>query len=226
MTTTTPRAERASQRMLADRTPPKAAAALASLAPTAAFLIVHYWAGLVPAIIAASAASAVVIVLRRRRGEPVGVLLPASLALVLVRGVVGVLTESGTVYFGIGIVVGAVIALLVGATALTDTPAASYLIPLVKRYRYLTPEHPRYRSVSAQVTVAWAVMELALSGWEAWYLTQATATDFVVVRTVVGWPVMAVWIFLLVFYLRARLDPLDYVLGRRASALGRANSPR
>ena len=108
----------------------------------------------------------------------------------------------------------------------TGTPAASYFIPLFKRYRYLTPDHPLYRRISAQLTVAWVLMELAISGWEAWYLTQVTATEFVVLRHLIGWPIMAAWIFLLVFYLRFRLDPLDYVLGRRSSSLGRTDPLR
>jgi hypothetical protein len=203
--------------MFFDRKPPTPRAALTSLVPTAAFLIVHSWAGLVAAILAASVASTVVIVLRRRRGEPLGVLLPATLALVFVRGAVGALTESGTVYFGIGIAVSVVIALLIAATAFTDTPAASYFIPFFKRYQHLAPDHPRYRRISAQLTVAWALMELAISGWEAWYVTQVTATEFVLLSRLFGWPIMAAWIFLLVFYLRLRLDPLDYVLGTTPS---------
>ena len=69
-------------------------------------------------------------------------------------------------------------------------------------------------------------MELAISGWEAWYLTQVTTTEFVVLSRLIGWPIMAAWIFLLVFYLRFRLDPLDYVLGRRSSSLGRTDPLR
>ena len=103
---------------------------------------------------------------------------------------------------------------------------ASYLIPLVVTYRQQTVDHPLYMRVAAQLTVAWALMELAISGWEAWHLTRVTATEFIFLRTFVGWPVMAIWIFFLVFYLRLRLDPLQHALAGDVPALWRKGPNR
>ena len=136
---------------------------------------------------------------RWRNGRRIGILLPASLAYVAIRGLAGVLTGSEDVYFGLGVALSAATALAIGATAFTHAPAASYLIPAVVTYRQQTVDHPLYTRVAAQLTAAWALMELAITGWEAWHLTRVTATEFIFLRTFVGWPVMAIWIFFLVF---------------------------
>ena len=72
--------------------------AVTSLLPTAAFLLVDGWLGLVPAMIAASALTVVLIVVRRIAGRRVGILLPLTLAYVVVKAVAGVLTQSHEVY--------------------------------------------------------------------------------------------------------------------------------
>ena len=192
---------------------------LISLSPTIAFLVVNYGLGLTQAMIAASLTSALVIGFRWRKGRRIGILLPASLVYVAIRGLAGALTGSEDVYFGLGVALSAAAALAIGATAFTQTPAASYFVPLVVTYRQQTVDHPLYMRVAAQLTVAWALMELAISGWEAWHLTRVSATEFIFLRTFVGWPVMAIWIFFLVFYLRLRLDPLQHALAGDVPAL-------
>ena len=193
-------------------------AALTSLLPTGVFLLFDAWLGLVAAMVAASASSLVLIVVRRRRGTGVGVLLPLSLGFVVVKAVAGVITESQVVYFGVGLALTALITLVVGATAFARTPIASHLLPLVTPYRHLTSDHPTYRRVSAQVTAVWALAELAITSWEAWHLTVSTASEFVVTRSVVAWPVMGVVIFFLIFYVRFRLDRYEHFLARQVSA--------
>ena len=199
-------------------TQPTRSRVLTSLLPTIGFLVANQWFGLIEAMIFASLASAVVIVLRWRRGRNIGILLPVSLAYVIARGLAGVLTGSEDVYFGVGIALSAATALVIGATAFTRRPAAFFLIPLVVTYRRETVDHPLFRRVAAQLSVAWALMELAITAWEGWHLARTTATEFIVLRTFVGWPVMAVWILFLVFYLRLRLDPLQYALARDVPA--------
>jgi len=188
--------------------------ALISLLPTAAFLIVDAWLGLVPAMIAASALTLVLIVVRRIAGRRIGLLLPLALAYVVLKAVAGILTQSHVVYFGAGVALSALVAIAVGATAFTRTPVASYLIPLGTPYRRLTPEHPVYRRVAAHVTLAWAVVELGIVAWEGWHLTVASASEFVIMRTVGPWMAMGVLIFFLIFYVRFRLDRYEWALAR------------
>lgn len=191
---------------------PSRGTVLWSLAPIGAFVLAHETMGLVAAVVAASLLSVFVAIRRRRQSQRVGVVLVASLAYVLVRGVAAIIADSEDVFFGFGLVLSATTAVAIGATAFTSRPAAVHVIPLVARYRASTVAHPLYRTVAAQLTVAWALMEVALTAWEAWHLTAVDVSDFVMLRTFVGWPVMAVWIFFLIFYLRLRLDPLQFAL--------------
>jgi hypothetical protein len=169
-------------------------------------------------MVVASATTVVLLVLRRRRGDGVGILLPLSLGFVVVKALAGVVTQSQVVYFGAGLALTALLALVVGATAFTKTPVASYLIPLVTPYRHLSADHPAYRRVSSQITAVWALAELGITSWEAWHLASSTASGFVVIRSVVAWPVMGVVIFFLIFYVRFRLDRHEYHLASRVDS--------
>jgi hypothetical protein len=185
---------------------------VASLVPSAGFLAVNHWFGLVPAMVAATLLSAAFIVVRRSRGQAIGWLLPISLAYVVVRGVAGVLTGSENVFFGFGVAASALVALAVAASAFTRHPVAGYLLPLVVPYRYLTMDHAVYRRVAAQITILWAIAELSLTAWEAWHLSNVSGSEFLIDRTLVGWPVMGAVIFFLIFYVRFRLDRYEHHL--------------
>ncbi len=191
---------------------PRATDVAVSLLPGGAYLLAHPVLGAVGAMAVASAISLGVLLGRRRRGRSIGVILPATVAWLALRTAAGTVTGSEAVYFGSGLAVSALVALAVGATAWTATPAAAPLIPLVARYRHVRPDHPLHRRVSAQVTAAWAAAELVVTALEANHLLHTTGSQFVVTRTVVAWPAMAGVIFVLVFYLRARLDPLEHHL--------------
>ena len=171
---------------------------VASLVPSIAFLIANNWFGLIAGMVAATVLSAGLVVIRRGRGQAIGWLLPISLGYVVVRGIAGILTGSENVFFGVGVATSALIAIAVGVSAFTKHPIAGYLIPLVVRYRHLSMDHPVYRRVAAQITLVWAVAEMALTTWEAWHLSNVSGSEFLVDRTLVGWPVMAVVILSLI----------------------------
>ncbi|MDH4116695.1 MAG: hypothetical protein OEW30_04775 [Acidimicrobiia bacterium] len=199
--------------------------ALRSLLPTGVFLVFDNWFGLSVAMIAASVTTVAFILLRRRSGAGVGILLPVSLGFVTVKAIAGVMTGSSVVYFGAGVALSALAAVAIGTTAFTRHPAASYAMPLVTPYRHLTPDHPVYRRVSAHVTVAVAAAELAITAWEGWHLTVASASEFVVIRTLAAWPVMGVVIFFAIFYIRFRLDRYEHALRSGADAPAIATYP-
>jgi hypothetical protein len=207
----------AASEYLADRADrPHLSSALTSLLPTGVFLLFDGWLGLVAAMTAASGTTLGLLALRKKRGRSMGVLLPVSLGYVVVKAIAGVVTESPVVYFGAGLALSALVAIAVGATAFTKRPAASHAIPLVTPYRHVTPDHPVYRRVSAQVTAVVALTELGITTWEGWHLTVSTASEFVVARTLMAWPAMGIVIFLVIFYVRFRLDPYEYALRSRA----------
>ena len=206
------------ERIAATAARPGVTGVLTSLIPTGLFLLFDRQFGLVVAMAAASAASLVLILWRRGRGRGIGFLLPMSVVYVVVKGIAGVLTESEVVYFGVGLALSALVAVAVGATAFTRRPLAVFFLPAVTPYRRLTPDHPVYRRVAAQVTVAWALTELAMTGWEGMHLLSSTASEFVVTRTVVAWPIMGTVIFVLIAYVRFRLDRHEYHLLRAEPA--------
>lgn len=204
-------------------TPPSPAYAVRSLLPTGAFLVFDHWLGLSAGMVAATITTVAFLVARRRRDAGIGILLPVSLGFVVVKAIAGVITESPVVYFGAGVAMSALAAIAIGATAFTQRPAASYALPLVTPYRHLTPDHPLYRRVSAQVTAVVALAELAITAWESWHLASATASEFLVARTLAAWPVMGGVIFFVIFYVRFRLDPHEHTLrssARMAAATG------
>ena len=55
-----------------------------------------------------------------------------------------------------------------------------------------------------------------MTSWEAWHLAGSTASEFLVARTLMAWPVMGVVIFFAIFYVRFRLDRVEYELLSRA----------
>ncbi len=55
----------------------------------------------------------------------------------------------------------------------------------------------------------WASAELSVAGWEAWHLQHADAVEFVGARGLVGWPVMAMVVFVCAFYARFRIEWLQ-----------------
>lgn len=205
----------APERAASQATRPSPMSALRSMLPTGVFLVFDGWLGLAAGMIAASITTVALLVLRRR-GAGIGILLPISLGFVVMKAIAGVVTESPVVYFGAGIALSALAAAAIGATAFTERPAASYAIPLVTPYRHLSPDHPVYRRVSAHVTAVVALAELGVTMWEAWHLTISTASEFVVARTLMAWPVMGVVIFFVIFYVRFRLDRYEHALRSRA----------
>lgn len=191
---------------------PSIPAIVTSLVPTGVFLVADRWFGLIPAMIAASSASLAIILLRRRRRRGIGLLLPLSFGFIVVKALAGAITGSQVVYFGAGLALSSLIAIGIGASAFTSRPVAGYLLPLVTPYRHLSFDHPVYRRVSAQITAVVALAELAITGWEAWHLTLASASEFVVTRTLSAYPVMGVIIFFSIAYVRFRLDRYEHVL--------------
>ena len=180
----------------------------ASAAPSLIFLAANALGGVRAAILAASIASLVLVAVRHRRGRSIGLLLPLSLLYVAGRAAVGLLSGSDDVYFGVGLVISALVAVAVLGTTVTPTPAASAVIPMFVRYSPATVAHPTYRRVARRVTAVWAAGELAMAAWEAHHLARATTEEFLGLRMLVGWPAMFVLVGMLIFYVRLRLDPV------------------
>jgi len=182
---------------------------LLSILPSGLFLAANAIGGVVAGVLIATIAALTVIAVRRSRGSRVGMVLPITLAYVVIRGAVAVATQSEDVYFAFGLTTNLLFAGSVLISAFTATPAALRVIPLFVVYSAETRNHPLYARVASQVTALWAGAELSLTAWEASHLRTTSANEFIVLRTFVGWPAMFCVVFFLVFYLRLRLDIIE-----------------
>jgi intracellular septation protein A len=159
-----------------------------SLLPVVAFVALNSLFGLSWAIVGTTVASLYAMWHRYRRGLGIGVFIPIVAVVLVLRAVIGIVTDSEDVYFGTGIAlkflmaVGLVISVLVKRNAVGSM--APYALPLPAS----TLHHPVYRSTTAGLTLIWAAY-LALSGvFDIWLLSESSANGFVIIRFLVSWP--------------------------------------
>ena len=92
---------------------------LDSVLPIIIFIVFNRFFGLAWAVIGASLWVIKAVVSRYRRGEVIGRYLPILICYLIIRGVIGIITDSEAVYFGIGIGTKA----LIGACLLYTSPS-------------------------------------------------------------------------------------------------------
>jgi len=162
--------------------------AIDSVMPIVAFLVLNRWASLGWAVAGATAWSIKAAVSRRRHGEAVGRFLPLLVAYLVVRGVIGIATDSEAVYFGIGIGTKALIGMVIVATAVVGRPFLARVFPLAVPLAAETVAHPVFRRTMGRLTVALGAYQLLTSVWDIWLYNQTSADGYVTVRALVGWP--------------------------------------
>ena len=159
-----------------------------SVMPIVAFLVLNRWASLGWAVAGATAWSIKAAVSRRRHGEAVGRFLPLLVAYLVVRGVIGIATDSEAVYFGIGIGTKALIGMVLVATAVVGRPFLARVFPLAVPLAAETVAHPVFRRTMGRLTVALGAYQLLTSVWDIWLYNQTSADGYVAIRALVGWP--------------------------------------
>ena len=156
--------------------------------PIVAFLVLNRWASLGWAVAGATAWGIKAAVSRRRRGEAVGRFLPALIAYLVVRGVIGIVTDSEAVYFGIGIGTQALIGMALVASAVVGRPFLARVFPLAVPLATETVAHPVFRRTMGRLTVALGAYQLLTSAWSIWLYDQTSPDRYLVIRALVGWP--------------------------------------
>ncbi len=159
-----------------------------SILPIVLFVGLERLWGLAAGVAGATLWSLKVVVGRRRRGEEVGRYLPILVAYLLVRAVIGIVTDSEAVYFGIGIGTKAAIGLALIGTVVTGRPFLARYAHLVVPFDRATRDHPRYVRVMGHLTVAMGVYQFLTSAWDVWLFNQTSASGYVLIRFLVGWP--------------------------------------
>ena len=162
--------------------------AIDSVMPIVAFLVLNRWASLGWAVAGATAWCIKAAVSRWHHKEAVGRFLPLLIAYLVVRGVIGIVTDSEAVYFGIGIGTKALIGMVIVATAVVGRPFLARVFPLAVPLAAETVAHPVFRRTMGRLTVALGAYQLLTSVWDIWLYNQTSADGYVTIRALVGWP--------------------------------------
>ncbi len=162
--------------------------AIDSVMPIVAFLVLNRWASLGWAVAGATAWCIKAAVSRWHHKEAVGRFLPLLIAYLVVRGVIGIVTDSEAVYFGIGIGTKALIGMALVATAVVGRPFLARVFPLAVPLAAETVAHPVFRRTMGRLTVALGAYQLLTSAWDIWLYNQTSPDGYVAIRALVGWP--------------------------------------
>ena len=180
-----------------------------SVAPVAIFLLLNRFAGLGWAVAGATVWGVQASVRRTRRGEAIGKFLPLLIVYLLVRGLIGIITDSEDVYFGIGIATKAAIGLGLVGTVIFRRSFLSQVLPIVLPFKAETIKHKVFSRVMAQMTVVLGLYQILTSIWDIWLYRQTSVDGYVVIRTLVGFPAGFIASLLGVFYIDRSLRRAD-----------------
>ena len=180
-----------------------------SVAPGAIFLLLNRFAGLGWAVAGATVWGVQASVRRTRRGEAIGKFLPLLIVYLLVRGLIGIITDSEDVYFGIGIATKAAIGLGLIGTVIFRRSFLSQVLPIVLPFKAETIKHKVFSRVMAQMTVVLGLYQILTSIWDIWLYRQTSVDGYVVIRTLVGFPAGFIASLLGVFYIDRSLRRAD-----------------
>ena len=182
---------------------------LDSVLPIIIFIVLNRFLGLTWAVLGATLWGIKAVVSRYRRGEMIGRYLPILISYLIIRGVIGIITDSEAVYFGIGIGTKALIGAALIATVFTQQSFVQrfmhYVIPFDKTIR----NHEIYRRVTSRLTVVAGVWQFITSAWDIWLFRQTSVDGYLIIRALVGWPAATAVILGSLFYLNRALKKID-----------------
>ena len=176
-----------------------------TLLAVAAFVVLFRYWGLGPAIGAITVVSVLSGILRVRHGIGVGKLLPLVTVCVVVRGIVGIVTDSDDIYFGIGIGYKFAIA---GALVLSAPLKRNPADELVARTLGLPASlrsHEAYRSAVDRIVVVFGVLLGLAAGFDIWFLGVTDPDQYVLFRYLINWPLYVGFTTLSLMFLSRRL---------------------
>ena len=172
-----------------------------SLLPILLFIVLNRFFGLVWGVIGATLWGIKAVVGRYRRGEMIGRYLPVLIAYLVVRGVIGVITDSEAVYFGIGIGTKALIGVALIATVFSKRSFVERFMHYVIPFDQAVRGHEIYRRATSRLTVIAGVWQFITSAWDIWLFRQTSVDGYLIIRTLVGGPAATVAILGALFYL-------------------------
>lgn len=172
-----------------------------SVMPIILFIIFNRVFGLASAIIAAAVWSVAISIRRLRNGHPIGKFIPIITAGIVVRGVIGIISDSEAVYFGIGIGTKATIGL---GLILAATLSRAYLGLQVKKFIHIKTfdtDHPSFQTGINNVARILGLALLISSGFDIWLFNNASVDGYLIIRFFVNWVYTTAVIILVALYL-------------------------
>jgi intracellular septation protein A len=181
--------------------------AVEGFAPILLFYVVWDLAGLVPAILVAAAASGAVVGWQVRRGNG-GALAVVALIFVLIQAVVGLASESATVYLAQPVVLSACWGIAYFGSVAIRRPLigvfANVWYPFPPEFRASEP----YRREFSLQSIVWGVYCLARAGLRLGVLLGPGIGSFVVVSLLTGAPIFVALVFWGIWHARRSFSRL------------------
>jgi len=184
--------------------------------PVLLFLLVNRIAGLRWAVIVATMWSVKVLVDRRRRGISLGVFMPLLTAAILIRGAIGAITGSETLYFGLGIATKYMVGAALIVSLAVRKPLARYAAPYVLALTDEIREHERFRRAVVATTAVGSLYFLVSATVDVWLFRRNDVEGFVLWRFLANWPLSAVAIAAIATISQLQLGKIPGVVSAHA----------
>jgi intracellular septation protein A len=126
---------------------------------------------------------------RWRSGSPIGKFLPIVTVVIVARGIIGIVTESEDVYFGLGIAGKVAIGLGLIGSVLIGRNLVEYAVPTIIAFDETTRAHPVYRRAMRVIGVVAGCYFLASATFDVWLYNNSSINGYVAIRFFVNWPV-------------------------------------
>lgn len=202
-----------------------------SIAPVLLFLAVNRVAGLRWAVAAATLGSIALVLDRRRKGLPIGRFMPLVTGAVIIRGVIGVITGSETVYFGLGIATKYLGALILVGSVVVGAPLAKRALPYVLDVPLEMAAHRIFHTTMGIVTTIAGVYYAISASFDIWLFRRSSVEGFVLVRFVANWPLSSAALIAILAVMQVRLQkipgvpPFTTLIEERLAAAGVQQAP-
>ena len=180
-----------------------------ALFPLFAFIVVNRLFSLLWAIVVATLWSLKITFQRYRNGYPIGRFLPIVTIGIIARGVVGIITDSEAVYFGIGIGIKASVGVALIVSALLRKNLLAVYAPLLLGFQEEITSQLAYRKAMNHIAVFIACAQFASSAFDIWLFNNASVDGYLLIRFFVNWPFTTMVIVVSFFYLNRRLSEID-----------------
>jgi hypothetical protein len=186
-----------------------AAGGVDSVISVVAFMVANKLGGLGWAIAASTAWSLKAAITRKRKGQAIGKLLPITAGYLLLRGGLGIVTDSKALYFGMGIATQAAIGLGLVVSVLVGRAFIAEIAPKVLPFPRHVVNHRLFQSTMAHLTLVAGAYEMGKSGWDVWLYHNSSTNGFVLLRFLAGWLTGFVAISGSMIYADRRLRRID-----------------